>query len=314
MEPLARLPLFFALAGKRAVVAGSSAAAIWKAELLSAAGASVHVFGWDPSWDRRASSVRRSAGPIVFHAEEWSEHDFDGAVVAVGAFEDDVAATRFAAASRAAGVPVNVVDKPGLCDFYFGAIVNRSPLVIGISTDGAAPTFAQLVRGQIEALIPHGLARWAEAARAWRSQVRAHLSSSRDRRKFWRKFSERAVRQAESTPGPRDLRELLDEAMRDSCPTSRSFLLVNAGPGDPALLTIGALRALQTADVILFDEDVSADVLDLARREAKKVKVKNIKPERAALHKFVTDLASSAEQIVWLTSVDPIKLPTLTGF
>jgi uroporphyrin-III C-methyltransferase / precorrin-2 dehydrogenase / sirohydrochlorin ferrochelatase len=308
MEPLARLPLFFSLAGKQAVVAGDSPAVLWKAELLSAAGASVHLFGQAFVRNVSARAATSAAGPILFHAEGWSERDFDGAALAVGAFEDNAEAMRFTAASRAASVPVNVVDKPDLCDFYFGAIVNRSPLVVGISTDGAAPAFAQLIRGQIEALIPHGFAGWAEAARRWRSHVRARLPSSPDRRRFWQIFSERAMRRADSTPECCDLNELLDEAVHACDTPSGSILLVDAGSGDPSLLTLGALRALQSADVILFDDTVSAKVLDLARREAMKLKVRDTKPERDEIHEFMMRLANSGRRIVRLTSGYSTKL------
>jgi uroporphyrin-III C-methyltransferase/precorrin-2 dehydrogenase/sirohydrochlorin ferrochelatase len=103
------------------------------------------------------------------------------------------------------------------------------------------------------------------------------------------------------------LRELLNETMRDPGMASGSLLLIDAGSGDPARLTLGALRALQSADVILFDEGVSADVLDLARREAKRRKVRNIESELVALHKLVTDAVGCGEQIVWLASDDPVK-------
>ena len=99
-------------------------------------------------------------------------------------------AAAFAAAARAAGVPVNVIDRPAFCDFSFGAIVNRSPLVIGISTDGAAPVFGQVIRAKIEALIPKGFARWAEAARNWRPRVQALGLPFRGRRNFWERFTD----------------------------------------------------------------------------------------------------------------------------
>ncbi len=102
----------------------------------------------------------------------WSAKDLEDAAVAIGAFEDDESAAAFAAAARAAGVPVNVIDKPAFCDFSFGAIVNRSPLVIGISTDGAAPVFAQAIRAKLEALLPKGFADWAAAAARWRSALK----------------------------------------------------------------------------------------------------------------------------------------------
>ncbi|HEU4358696.1 MAG TPA: bifunctional precorrin-2 dehydrogenase/sirohydrochlorin ferrochelatase, partial [Xanthobacteraceae bacterium] len=158
MDALARLPIFLALEGKRAVLAGGSPAAAWKAELLSASGASVEVYASDPCEElvQLAASSPRSV--IRIDRRSWAPRDLKGAAVAIGAFEDDEDAVAFASAARAAGVPVNVIDKPAFCDFAFGAIVNRSPLVIGISTDGAAPVFAQAIRAKIEALLPSGFA------------------------------------------------------------------------------------------------------------------------------------------------------------
>src|SRR5437588_9654478 len=143
MEALARLPLFFALAGKRAVVAGGSAAAAWKAELLIAAGATVDIYAAETSGELAELAANT---PITLHRRAAEAADFSGAALAIGAFEDDVEAAAFAAMARATGVPVNVIDKPAFCDFSFGAIVNRSPLVIGIPTHGAAPVFGQAIR------------------------------------------------------------------------------------------------------------------------------------------------------------------------
>ena len=112
-------------------------------------------------------------GVIAIHRRRWTNEDFAGAAIAVADCANETEAAQFAAAARAAGVPVNVIDRPAFCDFSFGAIVNRSPLVIGISTDGAAPVFGQVIRAKIEALIPKGFARWAEAARNWRPRVQA---------------------------------------------------------------------------------------------------------------------------------------------
>src|SRR5215472_15496600 len=138
MEPLARLPVFLSLTGKRALVAGGTAAAAWKAELLSAAGAMVEVLANDPSEEMIARAAHPPHGTIVLHRRAWRPEDLSDAAIAIGAFDDNDEAARFAKAARDAGVPVNVVDKPAFCDFSFGSIVNRSPLVVGISTDGAA--------------------------------------------------------------------------------------------------------------------------------------------------------------------------------
>ena len=116
--------------------------------------------------------------------------------------------------ARAAGVPVNVIDKPAYCDFAFGSIVNRSPLVIGISTDGAAPVFGQAIRAKLEALIPRGFARWAEAARQWRPRVQALALSYRERRRFWERFTERAVAEPDRAPAARDIDALMARGAR----------------------------------------------------------------------------------------------------
>src|SRR5436305_6813989 len=202
MVPLARLPVFFALAGKRAAIAGGSAAAAWKAELLGAAGGAVEVYAAHPSEEMIDIAAQAS---IAVHAREIEAADLANAAMAIGAFDDDSEAAAFAALARAAGVPVNVIDKPAFCDFSFGAIVNRSPLVIGISTDGAAPVFGQAIRAKLETLIPRGFARWAEAARNWRPRVKALALSFRERRRFWERFTERAIAEPERAPAPADI-------------------------------------------------------------------------------------------------------------
>ncbi len=268
MAPLARLPVFLKLEGKRAVVAGGSAAAAWKAELLSAAGAAVDVYAAEASAELLALARAAPRGAIAIHPRAWAPADCAGAAIAVGDFGDGAEAARFAAAARVAGVPVNVIDKPAYCDFSFGAIVNRSPLVIGVSTDGAAPVFAQALRAKLETLIPRGFARWAEAALERRARVQTRGASFRARRQFWEKFAARALAHPNRAPDETDF----DAALADTEERSTgSVVFVGAGPGDPELLTLRAVRALQSADVILFDHDIGADILDFARREARKL-------------------------------------------
>jgi uroporphyrin-III C-methyltransferase/precorrin-2 dehydrogenase/sirohydrochlorin ferrochelatase len=310
MQPLARLPVFFSLTDKRAVVAGGNAAAAWKVELLSAAGATVDVYAQDVSEELAGIAADPPQGAVVIHRRPWQPADLDGAVLAVGACEDDEA-ERFAAAARAAGMPVNVIDKPAFCDFSFGSIVNRSPLVVGISTDGAAPVFGQAIRSKLEALIPQGFARWAEAARRWRPQVQALGLSFRDRRRFWERFTERAVRQPERAPNESDLGSLLAEARSlSTAEPGGSVVLVGAGPGDAELLTLRAVRALQSADVILYDDLVAADVLDFARREAKKLLVGKTghKPscKQEEINALMISFAKAGRRVVRLKGGDPM--------
>ena len=306
MAALSRLPAFFALEGKRAVVAAGTPAAAWKAELLSAAGATVDVFAPAPGEEMLALTAAPPRGAIAIHERGWTTADFAGAAMAVADCADAKAAADFAAAARTAGVPVNVIDRPAFSDFSFGAIVNRSPLVIGISTDGASPVFAQAIRARIEALIPKGFARWAEAARAWRPRVQALALPFRGRRSFWEKFTARAVAAPERAPTDADLAALLKPSLARE---SGSVILVGAGPGDPELLTLRAVRALQSADVILFDDRVSPDILDFARREAKKMLVGEIDKNGSRcddIGVLMLALARAGRRVVRLTSGAPM--------
>ncbi len=305
MAPLARLPLFFDLHGKRAIVAGGSAAAVWKAELLSAAGACIDVYAERVSKELQAMA---EASIMRIHPRAWSEQDFAAASIAIGAFDNDVDASAFAAAARRAGVPVNVIDKPAFCDFNFGAIVNRSPLVVGISTDGAAPVFAQTIRAKIEALLPHGFAAWTECAQRWRGSLK-HLSAAA-RRRFWQLFADRAVTRANAEPTQADFDWLLAGAKDEAINEIGSVALVGAGPGDAELLTLRAVRALQTADVILFDDLVSDEVLDFARRESRKMLVGKTGFGPACkqddINALMVSLARQGKRVVRLKGGDPL--------
>jgi uroporphyrin-III C-methyltransferase/precorrin-2 dehydrogenase/sirohydrochlorin ferrochelatase len=306
MAPLARLPAFFALENKRAIVAGGSPAAAWKAELLSAAGAHVEVLAALPSEDMLALAGAPPRGAIAIHRRDWTADDLRSAAIAVADCVDDEAAAEFAAAARAAGVPVNVIDRPDFCDFSFGAIVNRSPLVIGISTEGASPVFGQAIRAKIEALIPKGFARWAAAARSWRPRVKALALPFRSRRSLWERFTARAIAAPDRAPNEADLDALLTPQKREA----GSVTLVGSGPGNPELLTLRALRALQSADVILFDDLVSADILDFARREAKKMLVGKTGHAPSCRQNDINDLmvslAKAGRCVVRLKGGDPM--------
>jgi uroporphyrin-III C-methyltransferase / precorrin-2 dehydrogenase / sirohydrochlorin ferrochelatase len=311
MEPLARLPLFFVLQDKRALVTGGGAGAAWKAELLSATGAAVDVYAEHPGEELLAVAAAPPQGAIVLHRRGWRAADFEGAAIAIGGFEGDEEAARFAEAARAAGVPVNVIDKPAFCDFAFGAIVNRSPLVIGVSTDGAAPVFGQAIRAKLEALIPFGFARWADAARRWRAKVQASNLSFAGRRRFWQIFTAHAVAHPNAEPAARDFEAFLAATRSEgNIPDRGSVTLVGAGPGDPELLTLRALRALQSADVILIDDLVAPAILDFARREAKKMLVGKTgngpSCKQEEINALMIALARGGKRVVRLKGGDPM--------
>jgi uroporphyrin-III C-methyltransferase/precorrin-2 dehydrogenase/sirohydrochlorin ferrochelatase len=280
---LPNLPLFHQLQGRKAVVVGTSDGAEWKAELLAAAGADV---------------VRLGA--------EWSEADLEGAALAVADLPDRAEAERFAAAARAAGAVVNIVDQPEFSDVQFGTIVNRAPIVVAISTDGAAPMLGQSIRARIESVLPLGLSVWAKAAKEWRPRLKARLNDFAARRVFWQHFVSAAWAEPERGPADSDFETLLDSTPE---PKGR-VTLVGAGPGDPELLTLKAVRALQSATVILHDQLVGPDVLELARREARRIAVgKNghgPSCKQSEINALLVELAQAGENVVRLKGGDPL--------
>lgn len=311
MAALATLPVFYRLQGKKTLIAGGSEAAAWKAELLAAAGAEVHVYAKELvqvfSDLVAAPSV---AGSYVWHQETWSSECFERMQIAICDAETEGEAQAFYCAARAAGVAVNVIDKPAFCEFQFGSIVNRSPAVISISTDGAAPILGQAIRRRIETLISPSVAVWAQLAQTIRSTINDRLMPGAERRAFWEAFVDRAFG---AEPAGDTVAELLTKADAIKAVQGAAegrVTLVGAGPGDAELLTLKAVRALQGADVILFDDLVSNDVLELARREARRVPVGKRggreSCQQEEINATMIKLAMAGKNVVRLKSGDPM--------
>ena len=346
ISELAVLPVFFDLRGKRVVVIGGDEPAAWKIELLAAAGAQVDVFAEEVCEELSAFLASPSSGPsghllpdgekkgsahasiplpigervgrpkgetgegevkttnsITLHPRPWTPADLTGATIAIADLEADDEAHAFIAAAKAAAVPYNVIDRPEFCQFQFGAIVNRSPVVVGISTAGAAPILGQAVRRRIETLLPQTLTHWAQLAAKVRDAVMEKLEAGPQRRAFWERLAENAF--GNRAPAPTDA-----DVTFAAQPAAGRVTLVGAGPGDADLLTIKAVRALQSADVILFDDLVSSEVLELARREAKRMLVgKRAQRESCAqdeINDMMLTLARQGKHVVRLKSGDPM--------
>ena len=183
--------------------------------------------------------------------------------------------------------------------------------MIGISTDGAAPVFAQAIRAKLEALLPKGFADWAAAAARWRSAVKASGLPFSGRRKFWQLFTAHAVQNPDSEPTQSDFDRFVAEVQGlGTAVENGSVTMVGAGPGDPELLTLRAVRALQSADVILFDDLVSRDVLDFARREARKMLVGKTgfgpSCKQEDINALMVSLAKQGKRVVRLKGGDPL--------
>ena len=308
MEDLSVLPLFFRLKGKAVLVAGGSDAAAWKAELMAAAGADVTVFLGREAADEALLALEAD-GRVRLSGAHWSTADWTAFALALGDCENDAAAQAFRARAKAEGVPVNVIDKPAYCDFQFGSIVNRSPVVVGISTDGAAPILGQAIRRRIETLLPKALAEWAGLAASLRDAIGQKLKPGGPRRAFWEHFVDLSFA-GQSGPDEAAADRLLARATKIAAsPQTGSVTLVGAGPGDPELLTLKAMRALQSADVILFDDLIAPDVLELARREAKRMLVGKrggrTSCRQEDINRMMLDLARAGKRVVRLKSGDP---------
>jgi uroporphyrin-III C-methyltransferase / precorrin-2 dehydrogenase / sirohydrochlorin ferrochelatase len=227
--------------------------------------------------DRRADLVR-SAGADVQRicSPTVQTSDFRGAVaafIATGDADRDAAAQR---AARSIGVPVNVADRPALCDFILPAIVDRDEIVVAVSTGGASPTLATLLRGRIEAVLPERLGAVARLAAAFRAQVAALIAEPARRRGFFRRLVEgpagRLALAGDDAGARRAALGELDAARRHMTPIGIAHI-VGAGPGDPDLLTLRAAQLLQEADAILHDDLVPPAILARARRDAELVSV-----------------------------------------
>jgi uroporphyrin-III C-methyltransferase/precorrin-2 dehydrogenase/sirohydrochlorin ferrochelatase len=243
------LPLFFDLSGRKVVVVGEGPAADRRAELAGSAGAKIQ---------RIASSAGEAS-------------DFRGAAaafIATGDADRDAAAQRLA---RSAGVPVNVADRPNLCDFILPAIVDRDEVVVAISTGGASPTLATVLRSRIEAALPQRIGAVARLAATFRAQVNALIGEPSRRRVFWRRLVEgpagRLALAGDDAGARRSALGELDAARRRMAPVGIAHI-VGAGPGDPDLLTLRAAQLLQEADAILHDDLVPSAILARARRDS----------------------------------------------
>ncbi len=307
---LAKLPVFLDLAGRRCVLAGGSAGAAWKAELIAAAGADVHVYATEAG-PEMCSLVERgaAAGRIILHHRPWSCDVLTGAAIAVADAEDDAEARAFACAAREAGVPCNVIDRPSFCRFQFGSIVNRSPVVVAISTDGAAPVLGQAIRRRIETVLPPALSEWGALARRIRAEVGARLAKGPQRRSFWEAFADRAFA-GHPSPGVTDeVAALIADTRAGTSASEGRVTLVGAGPGDAELLTLKAVRALQSADIVLYDDLVSTEVLELARREAKRMMVGKRGGRESCsqedINELMIKLARHGKHVVRLKCGDP---------
>ncbi|HUN76622.1 MAG TPA: siroheme synthase CysG [Steroidobacteraceae bacterium] len=295
------LPIFVRLSDSTAVVVGGGAVAARKAELLLASRARVTIIA--PELGTAAQLLLASSSGRLHHlAAEFTAAHLQGAALVIAATDSPHANAAVAQAAGARQLPVNVVDDPQRSSFIFPAIVDRSPVILAVGTEGRAPVLARRLREQLEALLPARLGALARFAGSHRRTVQQALRAS-ERRSFWERlfagpFSLQVLRGDERAAEAAFARELAATRHADeACDRLGEVYLIGAGPGDPDLLTLRALQLLQSADVILYDRLVSGGVLERARREALRVCVgKAPEGDHGAQHHIHELLATYARQ------------------
>ncbi|MEE4192445.1 MAG: siroheme synthase CysG [Halieaceae bacterium] len=302
------LPLFFQLRGSRVLLVGGGKVAVRKARLLTRAGATLTCVSPDIDHELEAM-LQRTGGE--WRMARYDSKDLEGVTLVVAATPDDAVNRQVADDAGARHIPVNVVDCPELCSFVFPSIVDRSPLVIGISSSARSPVLARLIRSKIEALVPAAYGRLAEFTGRFRDDVKAVASEEGQRRRFWEQVVNGpagelvlAGREAEAEALVRQYLERPAEAQ----PVGEVYL-IGAGPGDPELLTFKAARLLQEADVVLYDRLVTPEILDMARRDAERIYVGKRRERHAVpqgqINQLLLDLAKQGLCVARLKGGDP---------
>ncbi|WP_319496150.1 NAD(P)-dependent oxidoreductase [uncultured Cohaesibacter sp.] len=304
---LATLPVFFNLRGRKVVLAGESDGAAWKAELLAAAGAMVHVYSEEPGEELRQLLVDEHSGErhYIWHRENWTPDCFKGALLAIGDIEEAEEAERFVASANAAGAVANIIDNLDHCQFQFGSIVNRSPVIISISTDGAAPILGQAIRRRIESLIPPVISDWARLAHRLRSDVLKRFRAGAERRRFWEAFVDLAFSGPSTIPAE-TIEDIVGTASFSNALTSGRVTFIDTWHGASDLLPMRAIRALHAADIIVYGDETSSEILELARREARRLSINDMATRLGEIDGDTTmllvKLAGSGKHIVRLVS------------
>ncbi len=263
------LPLFHNLRGSRVLVVGGGEIALRKSRLIADAGAVLRVVA--PEIEAQLSElVVQSGGEMILRG--YSEGDLDGCVLIIAATDDEPLNAQVSHDARLRCVPVNVVDAPALCTVIFPAIVDRSPLVIAVSSGGDAPVLARLIRAKLETWIPSTYGQLAGLAARFRNQVKGLFPNVQQRRAFWEDVFQGAIADRQLAGQVAEAERLLIAKIAgEPPPETGEVYLVGAGPGDPDLLTFRALRLMQQADVVLYDRLVAPTILDLCRRDAERV-------------------------------------------
>ncbi|MDH1571826.1 MULTISPECIES: siroheme synthase CysG [Pseudomonas] len=301
------LPLFHKLQGGRVLVVGGGEIALRKARLLADAGAALRVVA--PEVDGQLAALAREGGGEVL-VRGYQAADLVGCRLVIAATDDPGLNAQVSADAQALCVPVNVVDAPALCTVIFPAIVDRSPLVVAVSSGGDAPVLARLIRAKLETWIPSTYGELAALAARFRHKVKSLYPDVNQRRGFWETVFQGPIAERQLAGQGAEAERLL-QAMVDGAPVQQGgeVYLVGAGPGDPDLLTFRALRLMQQADVVLYDRLVAPAIIEMCRRDAERIYVGKRRAEHAVpqdqINRLLVDLAREGKRVLRLKGGDP---------
>lgn len=297
-------PLFHRLQRKNILVVGGGDIAARKINLLQRSGCRIKVVAPE------IGDVIANNPHCDCHHRRFESEDVQGMALVVSATDNTGVNQSVADSARAAGVLVNVVDTPDLCDVIFPSIVDRDPLIIGITSSGQAPVLARSIRAKLESTIPASYGHLAQLASRFRDAVKQRFDRLDDRRYFWEKVLNGTVAEHVYAGRIEQAETLLKaELQRADVSHTGEVYLVGAGPGDPDLLTFKALRLMQQADVVLYDRLVSTAILDLVRRDAERLYVGKRRSEHAVpqtdINQTLLEMAQQGKRVLRLKGGDP---------
>jgi uroporphyrin-III C-methyltransferase/precorrin-2 dehydrogenase/sirohydrochlorin ferrochelatase len=298
------LPIFLNVKEKLCLVVGGGEVAKRKAGVLLDAGARVRVVAphIEPSLSGQANVECIVAR---FEAEHLSD-----VVLVVAATDDRSVNTQVSELARARNIPVNVVDDPALCSFIMPAILDRSPLMVAFSSGGASPVLTRMMRGKLEAVIPQNFSRLAIFAERFRGLVKQRVTNPAKRRIFWENALDGVIAEKVLTGDENSAEQMLQQMLVDEDNIVRGEVyLVGAGPGDPDLLTFRALRLMQKADVVVYDNLVSKPIVEMTRRDAERIFVGKKRADHTLrqeeINELLVRLAKQGKRVLRLKGGDP---------
>ncbi|MGY5392385.1 siroheme synthase CysG [Acinetobacter sp. NigerLNRRAM0016] len=300
-------PISLKLQQQLCLIVGGGRIAYRKAVLLAKAGAVLHVIAPEIEADLLAL-VKQTQGQYFAEAFQTPLNLRDYRLV-IAATNDRAVNQQVFEVCEAEKVLVNSVDDPPHCRFMVPAIIDRSPLILSVASNGTSPVLSRQIRTQLETLIPHGMGKLAEFSGKWRAKVKEKIANPDQRRIFWEDLYASPLKEQVFNGNEDAADQLIEQALQEWKTPQGEVYLVGAGPGDPELLTLKALRLMQQADVVIYDRLVSQPIMDLCRRDAEKIYVGKARSNHAVpqegINALLVKYASQGKRVCRLKGGDP---------